>query len=1196
MRPRKKETAPIAWNRVRDVWGAATVADWLTLLQRIAPNQKWSRSGQTITGLCPYHNEGSPSLKLQFNKRLGKCFGCQKTVTDIVQLVAKLQGSSYLSALLFLNTELHLEGIFGNEAAKFAEIHDHEEMKKAAAVAFGKLAEEFVRDHPAHLDYMRIGAAYLEKARNVPMYMVPELPVAIFGKPEHVKKYMPEEYHASYDKFFKVPNDRKMWGDIIFWYNDSPATISNFKIRNKAKEAFVLIGPDRRVEDLDPVVIRSLFSKDFFIVREDTKRLLGVYGLHHYSRLISDHNTTAIITEGEFDALSVMVAQRKSGQTLDFPVFAGGGGGGRDFSFLRDSWYRTIYIVTDAPGDKKGTEIAYSWLCSPDNHRGDSTNPPLQYCVFTWPAEMTAVAGDLDEAVQALGYDYIREQVWIHAEDNYLNQMSWAEQQCDYELAKINAKYDSDIESAKAAGKDNAIANISEERVRQIQLVISHWLKAISAKVDKALFVSTYSNKTGIDLSVDDAVYTDVHDINTMDGASRVVYDAFNDVVSIPYYEGRAGVNVYCVFSRTNETSSMLSLNSDKAIQTAVTLCVGRDMVSWMKKLLRNAVTVTPPASEADKYANNPAALRAEETKRCLTVMQMVLYMFAANCVDKGTLTRVGQGIHYKDVPGNNHVYVVNGTRVYKGTYNSESGAQIEWERVKDIRDGKYYFALNNKERWSETVSDVQDLYYGMQVDLHKTFNDIADIVDSWLFENHDVMRLYIAAWIMSLPIQLATKRVNVTFITGESTSGKTSFAQGLLGGLNSAGHEIPSILEPAKVTTNASEAYVYQAMDGSSELLNIDEAETDDNNIHNMRMETIFKMLYAVPTGGAKIGRGSAAGTDVVEYTLQSPVLCAGIHLPTNEVFLTRVVVLYTKKDYTRRNIADLIVEKFNDQQLHDLRKSITTGLLGYIPQIINRRRELDSILSKVKTTPPVSSRFVSAVSTVLTVYEMCGTPEDPHDPVELYKKVVESNKTRLETVYAADAKSELLDTVLFAKCIQSVSGSSNITEKVSPRDLLVEGTMDDINILNNSNCGVYCMPSQGWLIFYWRQIKTAILSLTYSPYRNAKDSALREAISKNKYVVHDIDQITHQQIVDELNLVDAKNQAAYSVVRMAYLRETPVSEKVVDVQARQGAMPPEPPMSCYESDPAVLSGVDTKSYFSRGRGSEDNDMDFDI
>ena len=1189
MRTRKKEKMPIPWDRVRDIWGAASAADWLTLLQRIAPQQKWSRNGQTITGLCPYHDEKTPSMKLQFNKRLGKCFGCEKTVTDIVQFIAKLQGSSYLATLLFLNNEFKLGDILENDAGRFAEIHELEEMKKAAAVAFGKLAEEFVRDHPKHLDYMRVAATYLEKARNVPMYMVPELPVAIFGKPEHVKKYMPEEYHEAYDKYFRDVNNRKMWGDLIFWYNDSPATISNFKLRNRAKELPAILGTGGRVEDLDATVAGSLFSKNFFVIRDSVPRPLGVFGLHHYSRLISDHNTTAIITEGEFDALSVMVAQRKSGQTMDFPIFAGGGGAGTDFSFLRDSWIRTVYLVTDAPGAKRGVEIAYNWLCSPDNHRGDPGNPPLQYRVFTWPAEMTAVAGDLDEAVQTLGYDYVREQIWVNAENTYLNEMPWAEQQCDHDLARLNAKYDSDLESAKAAGQENAISNINGEKIQQTQLVISKWLKAISSKVDKALFISTYSNRTGIDLSMDDAVYSDVYDVNTMDGASRVVYDALNDVVSIPYYEGKAGVNVYCVFSRTKETSCMLSLNSDNAIQTAVTLYVGMDMVNWMKRLLRNAVTVTPPEHEAaEKYATNPTALRAEETRRSITVMKMVLSMFAANCVDKGTLTRIGQGIHYRDVPGNNNVYVVNGTRVYKGTYNAESGAQIEWERVKDIRDGRYYFNLNNKDRWSETVSDVQDLYYGMQVDLHKTFNDIADIVDSWQFESHDVMRRYIAAWVMSLPIQLATRRVNVTFITGESTSGKTSFAQGLLGGLHSSGHEIPSILEPAKVTTDASEAYVYQSMDGSSELLNIDEAETDDTTGHNLRMEAIFKMLYAVPTGGAKIGRGSAAGADVIEYTLQSPVLCAGIHLPTNETFLTRVVVLYTKKDYTRRNIADLIVEKFSEQQIHDLRKAITTGLLGYIPEIINRRRELDSILSKVKTTPPVSSRFVAAVSTVLTVYEMSGTEEDPHDPIELYKSLVAANKSRLETVYAADAKSELLDSILFAKCIQAVSGSSNMTEKVAPRDLLVEGTMDDINVLNNSHCGVYCLTSRNWLVFYWRQIKTAIFSMGYSPFRTYPVGGLREAISKNKYLVHDIDQATHAQIVRELNLVDAKNQASYSVIRMAYLRE---DFEPAPRSSGKGGLPPEPPISCYESDPAVMANGPVTP-----RGSEDTDMDFDI
>ena len=1190
-RQRKKgERKSVTWERLREIWSAAPAADWLALLQRIAPNQKWTRNGQTITGLCPYHDEKTPSLKLQFGMRLGKCFGCGKTITDIVQLVAKLQGSSYLAALIYLNAELKLENILGDDADKFTEFHEIEEMKKEAAVAFGKLAEEFIRDHPSYLDYMRPAAVYLEKARNVPVSMIPNLPVAIFGKPEHVKKYISEEYHSAYDKYFKEANSFRMWGDVIFWYNDSPGTISNFKLRMRAKETQAIMASVDKVEDLDPNVARTLFSKNFYIVKDPVeKRRMGVFGLHHYSRLISDTSTAAIITEGEFDALSIMVEQLKNGYTTDFPIFAGGGGSATDFSFLRECWIRTLCIVTDVPGEKKGTEIAYSWLCRPDNHRGDPSNPPIQYRIFTWPPEMANNVGDLDEAVQIHGYDFVREQIWVQRENTYLNQLPWVEEQCDQALAKLNARLDSEQELARASGQETVASNLASERAGKLREVLAYWLKAVYDKADKAMFISVYSNKTGVDLSLDDVVYNDVHDVNTMDGATRVAYDAFVDQVSIPFYESRQGVNVYCVYSRLNETYCMLSLSSEMALQTMVTQYVGMDMVDWLKRILRNAVTITPPQAEAEKYASNPTSLRTEEIRRGTVVMRKVMSMLAAACVDKGILTRIGQGIHYKDIAGNNHVYVVNGSRVFRGTYNPESGSKIEWERIRDIRDGRFYFAINNKDKWSETVNDIQDLYYGMQVDLNKTYNDILNIVDGWLFENHEIMRKYIAAWIMSLPIQLATKRVNVTFITGESTSGKTSFAQGLLGGIFSTGHEIPSILEPAKVTTNATEAYIYQAMDGSSELLNIDEAETDDTTEHNMRMKSILKLAYGVPTGGSKIGRGSAAKADVIEYTLQSPILCAAIHLPDDDTFLTRIVVLYTKKDYTRRNIADIINEKFSEQQVHELRKSITTGLIGYIPEIINRRRDLDTILSKVQTTPPVSSRFVSAVSTVLTVYEMCGTKDDPHDPIELYKDVVSANKTRLETVYTADSKSRILDSILFTKCIQASNG--NISEKVSPRDLIIEGTMDDINVLNNSHCGVYCIPSKNWLVFYWRQIRTAIFGMGYSQYKNLTEGGMRESISKNKYLVGNIDKQTHKQIVNELNIVDAKTPASYSVVQMAYLRDDFDSNQMQPGQRHvsESCCPPEPPMSCYDNDPEFGGSATCK-------GSEDTDMDFDI
>ena len=100
------------------MWRKVTPQEWLTLLQRINRDGKWSINGHTIKGCCPYHDDKTPSFFLNFDKCIGKCFGsCGKVVTDLVQLVARLQKSSYVAALTWLNTELNIQEIIGDGCA-----------------------------------------------------------------------------------------------------------------------------------------------------------------------------------------------------------------------------------------------------------------------------------------------------------------------------------------------------------------------------------------------------------------------------------------------------------------------------------------------------------------------------------------------------------------------------------------------------------------------------------------------------------------------------------------------------------------------------------------------------------------------------------------------------------------------------------------------------------------------------------------------------------------------------------------------------------------------------------------------------------------------------------------------------------------------------------------------------------------------
>ena len=73
-------------------------------------------------------------------------------------------------------------------------------------------------------------------------------------------------------------------------------------------------------------IVRNLADKSFVIVDDQFIKDIGVFGLHHYNRMIGSADANAYITEGEFDAISVMVSQLKEGRD-DFMIFAIGGNG-----------------------------------------------------------------------------------------------------------------------------------------------------------------------------------------------------------------------------------------------------------------------------------------------------------------------------------------------------------------------------------------------------------------------------------------------------------------------------------------------------------------------------------------------------------------------------------------------------------------------------------------------------------------------------------------------------------------------------------------------------------------------------------------------------------------------------------------------------------------------------------------------------
>ena len=342
---------------------------------------------------------------------------------------------------------------------------------------------------------------------------------------------------------------------------------------------------------------------------------------------------------------------------------------------------------------------------------------------------------------------------------------------------------------------------------------------------------------------------------------------------------------------------------------------------------------------------------------------------------------------------------------------------------------------------------------------------------------------------------------------------------------MGNTGHDVPPLLEAARFATDATPAWIYQEMSGDSRLLSLDEAEFGQDTEHARRVLEIQTLLYSIPTGGVTTSRGGATMEQRAQYHLRMPVIMAAINMNVDPDFMTRVMVIRTQRDPTRRNIGDYLADLFSDMHFAEIRRSITSCLLHPIPEICVRKATLSKILSETETGVPVSSRFIVSVLTVLTVYEMCGG-----DPVTLYRNLITCNRSRLEALNCTKHESDLLNAVLYTPCIAAIT--DDLRDVVSARDLI---KTHSVAMLNSSSSGVYYLPDRGWIVLVWRQIRYTVFR--YNPrYKMMDDSALFEAAARNAYTLN-LSPEEHTELRQELDLTDVKHSQGYTVLDSQYL-----------------------------------------------------------
>ena len=1117
-------------DSIKNTWGIRPPQEWLSLLQEISPSNEWKLKGQTlIVGKCPYHSDATPSFTLSFDKRMGKCFGagCEKLVTDIVNLVAKLRNCSYAESLLFIYNRFNLGDTIAAKAGEFTKYNQVQEVKKATAIAMSKIVELVLAEDgcPPHLEYCIPAVDYLVSVREIPKAILPMMPVGVVGKPVHMKEFIPAGLHAAYDEYFKQIDSNTYYGCLCFHYNDSPGSISRFKLRHKNQQQIEKLTHFKDYSELPEKEKALLFFKgDSHFLDDPYTHEIGVFGLHRYQTMVGKNDTNAYITEGEFDALSVMAAQFSSGR-VDYIMLAIGGKGATDVSFLRDYGIRTIWLVPDHPM-KQGDGWAEAVLGAKNNFVSAIGQTPLQFRVFQWPPELPG--GDLDEAVKEQGYEGTSEFLFKKRNAHFLHSVAWVCHIVNQKLTLIDQKYDQQVTLLESEGsaRETEVSNIENERKGKLQECVHQGLRFVHAPLDKQEYARKYVTDRAIDITQLKGVETAMYDLETMQGVVERVNSHLKEYFEMAYYVKGTGDNTIFAWSKRNEELVEIPTN-DKAILKTIALHVGREVEQWFDGMLGN----NPVYCEG--VPDDTQGILASKKKRqnARTILEKAFEQQMSGIQNYANLKIMSQGIHYHDLPVNlkreGYIYFVNGNMVYRGQF--KGAGEIIWERIHNVTDkGVIFEDVTQNQKWS-CVDDTTDLFSAPMVDLQRVFDQIKTILNGWKFEHHDIMVEYLAAYIMSLTTMRAIGDINITMLTGGKESGKTTLAGGLLSGSGAKRHECPHILESVFQMDDATLPALYQNMEGKSHLVVIDEAENgkkytsrkDDN------FKEIIRMAHSLPMGGTNILRGGKDKADKKEYFLRFPMLLASINMPADSVFLSRTVIVSTKKNMDHKPIPQYLDEHFTMGEIESLRKDVTLGLLPHIPELIANRKKLGAELLKAsKGIARVSNRFMECVITPLTVYQMLGK-----DPVKLYKDMLRTNKSRLESIHSQDGQSELLTACLYSTQLK-ITTTENVTDFVSVKSLLMS---QDYTAINNSDSGVYFIPEKRWIVIVWRQAKFGVLSK--SQFASTEEGALREDAQRNAFVMEEITEVEHNVVKGSLGLRDVQSSAAYSILDLDYL-----------------------------------------------------------
>ncbi len=408
------------------------------------------KSGHNFMGLCPFHNEKTPSFTVTPSRQIFKCFGCNEG-GDVIAFLMKINNQSFIEVIKEQAAALGIElpEYSGENSTNKKE--EQERLKDALYDAM-----EFYYNN---LQNNEGALKYLEK-RGVGELAIGKFFLGLAPNSNfELKKYLRTKGYTN-DEMYKAGLLYEKNGEYLDRFKNR-IIIPIFDVNSKP----VAFGARAIMEGQNPKYLNSPESVCY-------NKSSTLFGLNYAKEAIRAEDSV-IIMEGYFDVISAQISGVKN-------VVASCGTALTPQHIKLLSRYtssRKIYLAFDADGaGRKATKSGALVIKEIFKGLGDIKQTDVSYA-----KTLDRNVCEIRVVEQIGGKDpdeYIRE----FGADSYKEQIKHAPLLLDYELEQVTKKYSPSLSPQEKSVLVQQIADILKEI--QNPVILSDYVRTIAFKID----------------------------------------------------------------------------------------------------------------------------------------------------------------------------------------------------------------------------------------------------------------------------------------------------------------------------------------------------------------------------------------------------------------------------------------------------------------------------------------------------------------------------------------------------------------------------------------------------------------------------------------------------------------------------------------------------------------------------------------